>query len=195
MSQIIHLDRIQVDVGAAVVACSVANAISYLHGEIFAEGWHRKDVPWWVVLPQQDAGQQSNSWMAEQLAAMTQIRQGRGNPYPLKINENLFDIGLLDIQVFMDVEDQADVKRLLQGRTQDLHRHNNIHLDLLANRALHDQMVLFQTLHIFEPSGNLRLHYHNIILGMRREGDAIGFLDMAPLLRKMEGHAKIGFVL
>ncbi len=66
---------------------------------------------------------------------------------------------------------------------------------MLASGAINDQMSLFQTTHIFDPNGNLSWHYHNIILGLRRQGSSIGFLNMVPLLNLMNSKAKIGFVL
>ncbi len=199
MGKVVYLDQIPVHVTASAVVCPIAMVSSYLNGEIFSEGSHRKDVPWWVVLPREDVGRQSLDWVDEQIAAIEQLRQSSVNPYLIHFEGRPLDIGLVDVRVFMDIDNKSDIKRLLESDSSRplknrLPEHNNLHVDMLIGSALHDQMVIFQTLHMVDASGNLRLHFHNIVLDLRRRGDAIGFLDMNPILNALSKKVAIGFI-
>lgn len=195
MGQGICLDGVSVRVGSAVVACSAVRTASYLQHEIFSEGVLSSDVPWWTVLPISESGTQSPEWVQRQLDVIDDFRRVVDNPFPINVNDQNLDVGLVDIQVYMDVDEPTAVTRLLKSQSSALLHHNEVHLDLLAKGAIHDQMVLLQTLHFLEPTGRLRLHFHNVILGLRREGSAIGFLDVAPLLTTLASGAKIAFIL
>ena len=68
------------------------------------------------------------------------------------------------------------------------------HLDLVTQKAIHDQMILVCAAHCLTPQGNFQFHYHNVIFGLRKQKDLVDCLDFGELLAAVAWGSKIGFV-
>jgi hypothetical protein len=110
---------------------------------------------------------------------------------------HLVDIGLIDIQVFFDGPMDLLVEQLKTDSTRFLDE-NLKHVDWLCSRVFHDQMVLVFACHVFTAGGDRRVHYHNVIFGLRKEirdgHELIGPLDMEPLVRALDRRIRVGLV-
>jgi len=184
----------KVRVSNRVIVVPMEHIEMYFTHEITNEGRWSANRPLVILRPTIDSGQTTEDWLATTLERMRETRSRKGL-LPTKVpigqgREVEIDIGLIDVTVFFQVP--PGMRPAIPTRKEDCDRtfdENLRHLESVCADALHDQMILATSLHLFDSNGSPLLHYHNLIFGMRQEVrgelDVLGQLDMDPLLKAL----------
>ncbi len=185
----------KIEIKAATAVVSMEKAESYYNDEVANEGYLRKCSPPIIMLPEEQAGDTvSDSWLSQIFEQMKEVRSlGLVKPLCLDIGYNV-DIGLVDIRVSFHGFPQH-IHSSLQVNSNLFFEENARHLDLVSQGAIYDQMILVSAIHYFTPRGSFLLHYHNVIFGLRKEKNLVGYLNLEDLLSKLERKTKICFVV
>lgn len=162
-----------ISITSSIVVVSFDNAKFYFKSEINSEGKWRDNVNLTTVLPFEKRGKGDLEIINWAFSSMSKARSRS----PAK----LIDIGLVDIQVYFE-GDQEQIIALLRQDEAQFFKENARHIDLLSNGNIHDQMIYINALHTFDSKGKIAVHYHNVIFGVRVQGSLMEILDLDPLL-------------
>lgn len=184
----------KIEIKAATVVVSMEKAESYYRDEIANEGSLGNCSPPIIMLPQEEAaGKVNDKWLSDIYEQLKEVRSlGLVKPFCLEDGYNI-DIGLVDIQIIFHGSPKQ-IHSSLRTNPNLFFEKNARHLDLLSQGSIHDQMFLILAFHSLTPQGASLFHYHNVIFGLRKEKNLVGYLNFEDLLSKLDRRTKIGFV-
>jgi hypothetical protein len=169
-----------ISITSSVVVIPFDNAKFYFKSEINSEGKWRDNVNLTTVLPFEKRGKGDLEIINWAFSSMSKARS-TSTAKLIDVDNKLIDIGLVDIQIYFE-GDQEQIIALLRQDGDQLFKENAKHIDLLSNGNIHDQMIYINALHTFDSKGKIAIHYHDVIFGVRVQGSLVATLDLEPLL-------------
>lgn len=173
--------RREIEVGIYIVPMDLVR--DYYQTQIAIEGYWNDRPPVIVVQPVTEMFRADDAWFKHTLSQMHEVRRPGAIRYvvPCEGGQVDIDIGLIDVQIYFDGHaGDIDARLMTDANFREFKR--------LCHGELTTQTVIATAVHNYRPDGELTLHYHNLIFGLRKQvgpDEQIGQFDLLPLIRAL----------
>lgn len=178
-----------VSVDSAIAIVPYSKWESYYQDEIDNEGALNSNVTPLVMLPREEQGAVNEAWLRDLTIKLHQIREIRQEQVIHEIGHYKGDIGLIDIQVFFEGE-QEQIFSILKHDSSSFLQENLKHIDSLMGSIDMSEMTIVSVLHLHNTDGTFNLHYHNCVFSLRQFAGNYDYLNWMPVLDSLGEHNK-----